>query len=264
MWHIITDPHLGHHNIIEYSNRPFANTDEMDAAIIGGINERVERKDVMVIGGDFIMPRKREGMEEYNARFLAYRQRINCEHIIWVGGNHDWYEREAHGEYVPNFALRDALRWEVLCDCGRTRPMSARQCVCQRQKLSVRGLPPAERMLDAVHPMGFERKITPTMCDKHGIDPKFAGINVVFCHYSMRVWNKSHKDRPDGMPRSIMLYGHSHGELPGILNSFDCGWDVWKRPISLQEILEKLIPEHNKQFPTRFCHHPDKPDKEGS
>jgi len=46
--------------------------------------------------------------------------------------------------------------------------------------------------------------------------------------------------------RAINLYGHSHGGLPGIKNSFDVGFNVWNRPLSLVEILTKLMPEHNQ------------------
>lgn len=42
---------------------------------------------------------------------------------------------------------------------------------------------------------------------------------TVCCHYAMRVWNGSHYG-------SFMLYGHSHGNLPGIDRSMDVGWDT--------------------------------------
>ena len=42
---------------------------------------------------------------------------------------------------------------------------------------------------------------------------------VVLCHYSMRVWNNMHHG-------SYMLYGHSHGSLPGIGKSMDIGIDA--------------------------------------
>lgn len=61
----------------------------------------------------------------------------------------------------------------------------------------------------------------------------------VFFHYGMRVWNQSHHG-------SIHCFGHSHGSLPPIGRSLDVGWDVFKRPLSLEEIIEMLedVPAH--------------------
>ena len=42
--------------------------------------------------------------------------------------------------------------------------------------------------------------------------------HIVLFHYGMRVWSRSHYG-------SWMLYGHSHGSLPPIRNSFDVGID---------------------------------------
>lgn len=63
---------------------------------------------------------------------------------------------------------------------------------------------------------------------------------IVLCHYAMRVWNKSHYG-------SWMLYGHSHGNLPGDSQSCDVGVDAWSyRPVSLDEIEARLatLPPH--------------------
>ena len=58
--------------------------------------------------------------------------------------------------------------------------------------------------------------------------------NIVLCHYAMRVWNKSHHG-------AIMLYGHSHGNLPGTDQSLDVGVDCWNySPTSLEDIKRRL------------------------
>lgn len=61
-------------------------------------------------------------------------------------------------------------------------------------------------------------------------------IEIVLCHYAMRVWKRSHFGNP-------MLYGHSHGslsELPGV-QSFDVGVDAWDyTPVSLDQVMDKL------------------------
>ena len=61
-------------------------------------------------------------------------------------------------------------------------------------------------------------------------------VSIVLCHYAMRVWRKSHHG-------SLMLYGHSHGNLPPHGNSLDVGVDCWNfEPITLSQILERLSP----------------------
>lgn len=55
---------------------------------------------------------------------------------------------------------------------------------------------------------------------------------VVLNHYSMEVWNKSHRG-------SYHLFGHSHGSLPDNPNrlSFDVGCNVWDyKPVSYAKV----------------------------
>lgn len=57
---------------------------------------------------------------------------------------------------------------------------------------------------------------------------------IILCHYSMRVWNKCHYG-------SIMLFGHSHGNLSENNQSLDIGVDSWKyTPTTLEEIKQRL------------------------
>ena len=60
------------------------------------------------------------------------------------------------------------------------------------------------------------------------------GQEIILCHYSMRVWNKSHHG-------AWHLYGHSHGSLPDDINSrsFDVGVDCHNyRPISFDGVAQ--------------------------
>lgn len=59
-------------------------------------------------------------------------------------------------------------------------------------------------------------------------------IDIVLCHYGLRVWNKSHHG-------ALHFYGHSHGSLPGDSQSCDVGVDCWNfEPVSLGQIREHL------------------------
>lgn len=65
---------------------------------------------------------------------------------------------------------------------------------------------------------------------------KINGQKIVLCHYAMRVWDCSHWG-------SWHLYGHSHGQLPGVGFSFDVGVDCHNFQLwSYEEIVEKMGP----------------------
>jgi len=60
------------------------------------------------------------------------------------------------------------------------------------------------------------------------------GRHLVLCHYALRVWNRAHYG-------ALMLYGHSHGNLPGNAQSTDVGVDAWDfRPVTLDGVLARL------------------------
>jgi len=108
----IGDPHLGHEAIIRLRNRPFADVDEMDEAIISNWNSRVTNGDTVFILGDMMFRNKREPSE--------YLKRLK-DHKILVLGNHDasWIWRESATEHltthVSMMELIDRNRRAVLC-----------------------------------------------------------------------------------------------------------------------------------------------------
>ncbi|UWU06580.1 metallophosphoesterase [Sinorhizobium medicae] len=77
------DLHLGHHGILRHcsATRPFDTVEQMDAAIVERINERVEASDILYVIGDFAV----SGDAEY------VRHLFNSIHArkILVLGNHD-------------------------------------------------------------------------------------------------------------------------------------------------------------------------------
>lgn len=76
----IADTHFGHKNIIDYENRPFNNTEEMDQIIIENWNKTVKPKDKIYILGDFAAGDK--------TRIVELIKLLNG-YKVFILGNHD-------------------------------------------------------------------------------------------------------------------------------------------------------------------------------
>lgn len=76
--YFMADPHFNHDGVIEMSNRPFRNVEEMNDVIMEGINLTVGRDDRLYILGDFAW---------YNESSLF--NQIKCRNVHLVIGNHD-------------------------------------------------------------------------------------------------------------------------------------------------------------------------------
>jgi len=76
-----SDFHLGHFNIIRYCNRPLADTRKMYEVIVDRLNARVKPNDSLYFLGDFCLG-KHDNVD-------AYRNRLACQTIHFVDGNHD-------------------------------------------------------------------------------------------------------------------------------------------------------------------------------
>lgn len=74
------DLHFGHRSVIRFDNRPFADVDEMDHALIQLWNQKVNQDDHVYIIGDFAY--RNEKSEEWYLRQLK-----GHKHLII--GNHD-------------------------------------------------------------------------------------------------------------------------------------------------------------------------------
>ena len=80
MNYTIADTHFGHENIIEYENRPFPNSKEMDKVLINRWNNTVNKDDTVYhLGNVFLCNTERqfEIMDQLNG------------YIILIRGNHD-------------------------------------------------------------------------------------------------------------------------------------------------------------------------------
>ena len=82
MIYFTSDLHFGHENAITFTNRPFANLEEMNEALIGNINDVVQKDDELWILGDFAYKIDRQSVREL-------RDQISCRHVHLVYGNHD-------------------------------------------------------------------------------------------------------------------------------------------------------------------------------
>jgi len=64
-------------------------------------------------------------------------------------------------------------------------------------------------------------------------------LAIVLCHYSLRIWSRSHYG-------SFHCFGHSHGRLPEYGRSMDVGVDAHDfYPVSLQEVFDTLSVRRN-------------------
>jgi calcineurin-like phosphoesterase family protein len=108
---VISDLHLAHTNVIEYCNRPFKDTDEMDETVIRNWNSVATEEDTVYCLGDLAFGK---GSKEKLKLYLPMLK----GRIILIRGNHDretvtWYKRygieEVHGGeywvYQPNILL---------------------------------------------------------------------------------------------------------------------------------------------------------------
>lgn len=82
-----SDLHLGHLNIIKYSNRPFSSTVEMDEFIIARHNELIKPEDHWTCLGDLTMSR---GGKVQQDAFIRLIKRLNGHKRLFLG-NHDHF-----------------------------------------------------------------------------------------------------------------------------------------------------------------------------
>ena len=87
---LTADYHLGHFNIISYTNRPFNSLEQMNQTIISNHNERVKPGDLVIHNGDFCFkgtPGSKPG-EGIIVTAKEWESQLNGK-IIFIQGNHD-------------------------------------------------------------------------------------------------------------------------------------------------------------------------------
>ncbi len=86
-----SDLHLGHGAIIEYCNRPFKDSFDMNDRIIHNWNQRVKKEDVVFHIGDFCFKHSlsvTKLLEQKPLKAKEWEEKLNGK-IIFIKGNHD-------------------------------------------------------------------------------------------------------------------------------------------------------------------------------
>lgn len=197
------DTHFGHSNILGGEQRPFDSIEQMNARLIAAINDRVSCRDTLYVLGDF-------SYRTTVAEALRLRERINCEHVRLIRGNHDkdWGLLETPTRDVARNGRGGAKRGSG----SAARPVPAASTDA-----------PFEAVLDYL-------ELKPGECH---------GTRMVLSHYPMLSWNGKRRG-------SIQLHGHIHADRAynernrqrGILR-YDVGVDAnGYAPVSRDEILD--------------------------
>lgn len=89
-YYFTADLHLGHHNIISYTKRPFKDVQEMNEVIITNWNNRVKPEDTVFHNGDFCFKNSAGGKtgEGLIHKSSYYTSKLNGN-IVFIKGNHD-------------------------------------------------------------------------------------------------------------------------------------------------------------------------------
>ena len=186
------DTHFGHTNILGGGQRPFDSIDQMNARLISAINDRVSCRDTLYILGDF-------SYRTTVAEALRLRERINCQHIRLIRGNHD----------------KD---WGMLEPAPRVAAKGKK-----RSALASPATGPFEAVLDYA-------ELKPGECH---------GTRMVLSHYPMLSWNGKRRGsiQLHGHIHADRRYNERNRER-GILR-YDVGVDANSyAPVSRDEILE--------------------------
>jgi calcineurin-like phosphoesterase family protein len=95
-----SDLHFGHNNIIKYAERPFPNTDLMNACLIGNYLNAVTANDIVIFGGDIGFMSENKINDILNS-LPGYKIQIIGNHDIHRNGKlYELAFDERHASYV--------------------------------------------------------------------------------------------------------------------------------------------------------------------
>jgi calcineurin-like phosphoesterase family protein len=116
-----SDTHYFHANVIRYSKRPFANAQEMNAAMIANWNAVVQPEDHVFHLGDFAMAGPKGSLE-------ILRQLQGHKHLVF--GNHDVKLRNAPDVLRQFATTHDTIQIKVLDPTANPRDQYQRITLC--------------------------------------------------------------------------------------------------------------------------------------
>lgn len=92
MYFFTGDEHMGHRNILKYTNGPFSSIEERDNEIIKRHNKIVRGNDSVIHMGDYTLSRDKDKIENYLIR-------LNGKHLF-LEGSHDRWIKDGHLLYL--------------------------------------------------------------------------------------------------------------------------------------------------------------------
>lgn len=90
MYFFIADEHYGHANVIGFNDRPFADVEEMDEALIANHNSIVRKGDRVIHAGDTCWYKRYYDKNPNNKDVASYINRLNGTHVF-LKGSHDYW-----------------------------------------------------------------------------------------------------------------------------------------------------------------------------
>lgn len=97
----ISDLHINHANIIKYTNRPFADVQEMHVTLLKNWNKKVSRCSKVFVLGDFAM----YGGQDFIKYFKGYK--------VLIMGNHD---NKKTSKWWFNAGFDEVSRYPIIYD----------------------------------------------------------------------------------------------------------------------------------------------------
>lgn len=94
-----SDWHIGHFNVINLCNRPFATLDQMHDTIINNVNAIVRENDILINCGDTFF--------KYKGDEFEFLKLINCKNHYMIPGNHDYNMRKRLKYYRANSPAKE-------------------------------------------------------------------------------------------------------------------------------------------------------------
>jgi len=105
--YIWSDLHLGHDNVINYCNRPFKNSEEMDNLLLENWRNTVRKSDTIINLGDVIIG----GHGKYNKDNLTKLINTLPGYKILIMGNHD----SSHSEnYWKDIGFNEVYKYPII------------------------------------------------------------------------------------------------------------------------------------------------------